>query len=220
MKNFNEGHRGRLKSKYNKNGIDNLEEHEVLELLLFYVIPRRDTNKLAHTLIDYFGSLEGVLSADKESISKISGCGESTAMFLNLVSNISKKYLKLRWDKKKISFNNSKDVKDMLHTLFINEKKEILYCVFLDNNYNLINTVALLHGQINKVNVDIRKLVEQCVYNNAVHIILAHNHPSGYSNPSKSDIDATLYIKNILKPLSINLINHYVVTDKECTRIL
>lgn len=127
---IHDGHRKRVREAFLKRDLDSMPEHEILELLLFYSQPRGDTNKLAHELINTFGSLESVLSANYEDLMKVKGVGESTAALLVLFSRLSIKYVSLLGEEK--DFADKSDIIDMLKMRYKGEKNEVVLAVFYD----------------------------------------------------------------------------------------
>lgn len=204
------GHRERLKRKIESSGLDHLAPHEVLEYLLFFCIPRRDTNELAHELIKRFGSLSGVFEAQASELEKINGVSHSTAMFLRSIPNISRYYLKDRWRDKPL-IKDSLVLGNFLCDLFAGEKNEAFYVISLDSRCRLIKTDLIYRGTINETPIYPRMIVEIVLNNNASAVVLSHNHPSGNLSASEADIAMTKTMVDVLTALSVKVIDHVIV---------
>ncbi|GAE89976.1 RadC family protein [Acetivibrio straminisolvens] len=205
-----EGHRKRLKERFLKEGLDSFEQHQVLELLLFFSIPRRDTNELAHTLLNRYGSLSGVLEADPKDLAATPGIGENSAILLSLIPHLSRRYLNDKW-RDKPELNSSTKAGQYAISLFWGRNYEVFYVICLDAQ-NRVNYAQLVHeGTINEAPVYPRIIVETALRHKANSVILAHNHPGGTLNPSKADIEATNRIRTALEAISIKVIDHIIV---------
>lgn len=214
VKNVHEGHRKRKRENFLNMNIENMPDHEILELLLFYAYPRRDTNEIAHRLIEYFGNLNNVLSAPYEELVKVKDVGENAATFLILFSKLTK------WNMDRIMSSRSReesvDVKEIICRKFAGEKNEIVLVAMFDKKGGFINVVEAERGSAGEVKIRPRKLVEMAFRCGADKIIIAHNHPEGFAVPSASDAKATRGIKKLLDPLEIELLDHLIVAENEC----
>lgn len=209
-----DGHRERMRERFLKHGLDNFDDISALEFLLFYAIPRRDTNEIAHALIDHFGSIDNVFSADFDELTSIPGIGENAAALIMLVPELVKK-------SEMASVNNVTTLKtkdqlgEYLVPRFINESDEVLYILCLDSKYELIQCVELGRGDVISVNVSIRKISEIALKYRASIIVLSHNHPRGRAIPSGEDIRYTRQIKDALRMMEIELYDHIVVAGRK-----
>ena len=182
---LHDGHRQRMKERFARHGLDSFAEHEVLELLLYYAIPRRDTNELAHTLLDRFGSLERVFLAPREELMKVPGVGEGAALLLTLVPAVSQ-YTHRHAPQETIL--NSVDASGRYFMrLLRHERRELLYQACLDGKGKLLSCRCLSEGGVNMAAVTLRQIVEHALLSGASSVLLAHNHPSGIALPSASD---------------------------------
>ena len=207
---MHEGHRKRLKMRFLKEGLDSFEPHQVLELLLFYSIPRKDTNELAHKLLERYGSLSGVFDADIKDIVKVPGIGENTAFLLNLIPHLARRYHNDKWGPKP-ELNSSTKAGNYAISLFAGRNYEAFFIICLDSQ-NRVNYSELVHeGTINEAPVYPRLLVEAAIRHKANSVILAHNHPGGTLTPSRADIEATKTICTALESISIKVIDHIIV---------
>jgi len=204
------GHRKRLKNRFLEEGLDSFELHQVLELLLFFSIPRRDTNEIAHKLLKKFGSLSGVFEADIKELVKVEGIGENSAFLISMIPQLSRRYLNDKW-RDKPELNSSSKAGEYAISLFAGRTYEVFYVICLDAQ-NRVNYAALVHeGTINEAPIYPRIIVETALRHKANSVILAHNHPGGSLNPSRGDIEATKVIKNALESISIKVVDHIIV---------
>ena len=135
---MHEDHRKRVKERFLKDGIENMPDHEVLELLLFFSIPRKDTNALAHELIEHFGSLNCVLEASAEDLMQVNGIGETSATLITLAFQLTKKYLKNASDKKLKKYDGPESAKELLMSQYLGAREEMVYMLSLDFDDNIL----------------------------------------------------------------------------------
>lgn len=213
-KKLHEGHRKRVKTRYLTEGIDEFEDYQVLEMLLFFCIPMKDTNELAHKMINEYGSLAGVFEADTKDICRKCGVSENTAILVSLIPSLSRRYLKGKWGDKPI-LNSSTKAGEYAIALFAGRTYEAFYVICLDSQ-NRVNYAGLLHeGTLNEVPVYPRLVVELVLRHQANSIILAHNHPGGSLNPSNDDIELTKKIKAALEPISVKVVDHIIAAGSK-----
>lgn len=212
--NTHQGHRDRMKRRFVESGLDNFHDHNVLELLLFYAIPQKDTNPLAHDLINTFGSLSAVLDAPIEELVKVTGVGENAAILIKLIPQISRRYLISRVSGELI-LSSTKKAGDYLLPFFYAEKDEVVYILCMDAKCKLLTCQLLFRGSVNSAHVSIRKIVETALVANATSVILAHNHTSGIAIPSEDDERTTQKIRQALELVGIILSDHIVVADDD-----
>ncbi len=210
MASIHEGHRGRLKRKLLKHGIDSFEPHEVLELLLFYAIPRGDVNPLAHKLIDTFGSFDRVLEADAADLIKVDGVGEHTAALLKLILGSFKVYTQ-QSSADRFSVSSPHDVMKYATALYIGETVEKCYLLSFSSKLKLISCDLVSQGSGHGAAVLIKNVAEIAARHRAVSVILVHNHPGGNLMPSMSDTEATRRILYALDAIGIELADHVIV---------
>ena len=210
------GHRQRVKNRFRKEGLDSFDEVHALELLLFYVIPQRDTKPLARTLLDRFGSLPLVLEATADELMKVPGVGENVATFLNLVL-ASGRYYAIRKSEEPVFLNTIQECGEYLVSHFMGMRNEAVYLLCLDAKCKALCCLKLAEGDVNSANVPLRRVVEVALGTNATSVILAHNHPSGMAVPSLEDVRTTERIAGALGAMDIALVDHIVVADKDFT---
>ena len=211
---IHDGHRQRLKDRFREEGLDHFQEHEVLELLLFYCIPRKDTNPIAHALIDRFGSLSQVLEAPPEELAKVPGMGESAAVFLNLTTAVGRYYLVNRSAQAYI-LTTIEQCGRYLVPFFYGRRNETVYLLCLDAKCKVLCCKEVGEGSVNSAGVPIRRIVEVALGANATSVVLAHNHPSGLALPSGEDIQTTRRVAAALDAVEIGLVDHIVVADDD-----
>ena len=215
---LHDGHRNRLKNRFLNEGLTNFEDHNVLELLLFYSIPRSDTNGIAHELLNKFGSLHGVFEAGMEDLMSINGISRHSAVLIKMIPELFVVYGrdKVR-DIQKI--NSSDDAKQFFIPRFYGKVREEVQLVLLDDKMNIIKWVKIYEGSVNSANVPIRKIVEIAIENRATNVIIAHNHPTGLILPSKDDLRATAKVREALALVDIKLLDHVIVSDNEAASL-
>lgn len=208
------GHRDRLRKKFLTHGLDVLQDHEVLELLLFYAIPRMDTNELARKLLDHFGTISAVLEAPLAELKEVGGIGDNAAVLLRLITPLSRRY-QLSRNEKGICLPTTQACGDYLLPYFFGATEEMVYLLCMDAKCKVL-TCRLLHsGSVNSASVPQRKAAEIALSCNASSVVLAHNHPSGLALPSKADVDTTMQLKFTLEALEIKLIDHIIVAEND-----
>ena len=210
---LHDGHRQRLIQRFLEEDLDNFEPHNVLELLLFYAIPRKDTNELAHVLIDTFGSLKGVFDAPYEELIKVTGIGPNTAALLKLVPSLTRTYYSS--DARRIILDTSEKSGEYFLPYYIGQTEEVVRLACLDAGGKVISNQILHRGSANAAEVNIRKIVNIALRNNAMGVILAHNHPGGLPLPSEEDVATTKSIREALMPMGILLMDHIIVAGQD-----
>lgn len=209
--NVHAGHREKLKQRFIEEGLESFEDHQVLEMLLFYTIPRRDTNELAHRLIKKFGTLEAIFDSSPEQLMEVGNVTKNTAVLLTMIPELSRKYMLMKQGKKPV-LDSSVKAGQYISKLFIGKNYEAFYVCCL-NSQNQLNYAALVHeGTINEAPVYPRIIVETALRYQANSVILAHNHPGGSLKPSTADIDVTRKISEALKTISIKVVDHIIVS--------
>ena len=213
-KDIHEGHRKRMRRRFiESDGFKGFEEHQVLELILFYSIPRRDTNDYAHMLIDKFGSLAKVVDASYESLTELSFVNENTAVLLKMLPAFMSVYHKS--SNKKESYNNTEKLIGLFKSDFAGSTHEEFRIACFNVNLELICDELISSGSPTGSSVDMRKLMEIVVKSNAVSIAVAHNHPNGDPTPSNSDISVTRQIDTLTKGIGVSLLDHIIVGENQ-----
>lgn len=211
---IHDGHRQRLKDRFRHEGLDNFSDIQVLELLLFYCIPRQDTNPIAHNLLEHFGSLSQVLEASPEELEKVPGIGSSTATFLSLTTAVGRYYLINRSMNHEILSTTDK-CGEYLVPYFYGRRNETVFLLCLDAKCKMLCCKEIGEGSVNSAGVPIRKIVEAALGVNATTVVLAHNHPSGLAIPSAEDVQTTARVAAALDTVEITLADHIIVADDD-----
>ncbi|MEG1789709.1 MAG: DNA repair protein RadC [Oscillospiraceae bacterium] len=203
-----------MKKRFAEHGLDNFDDVNVIELLLFYAHARCDTNAIAHALLDRFGTLDGVFEASVVDLEKIDGIGESTAVFLKLVPQVSRRYMLSKTRHERILSSSEKAGRYSV-PLFMYEKDEVVYMICLDSKCRVICSRELSRGVVNATEVSVRRIVEQALSYNAASVIIAHNHVAGIALPSREDELTTRHIATALHAVGILLADHIIVAGND-----
>ena len=209
-----DGHRARRKKQFREHGLDAFAPHEALELLLFYAIPRTDTNPVAHRLIERFGSLAGVLSATPEQLAEVEGVGENAATLLSLVTAVCRR-ARIDAAQGAAILSDTEHVGAFFCCLFQGVHEERLYEACLDAKGKLLQCFKVADGSVDTVNINMRRIVENALKCGASAVVLSHNHPSGVALPSPDDNAATLMVYNALRTVGVALTDHIIVADDD-----
>ena len=218
-KNLHKDHRARVRRRFVREGLQNFESHNALELLLFYAISRKDTNELAHRLLEQFGSFAAVLDADYEALIRVPGVGENTAALIKLIPQMARYYLMDKQTRYPY-FGDIHKLGTYLVNYFVGETREKLVAVLLNNNVEMIDLIVVSEGTVNASEVSFRKVAEAAIHRNASSIVLAHNHPDGSCQPSSSDRQLTSMFVKTFRNLSIPIAEHIVVGGNSYQGIL
>lgn len=206
------GRRERIRKRFIENQGKGFAEHELLELLLYYAIPQKDTNVLAHTLIQHFSSFHAVLEADYEDLLKVNGVGSSTALLLSMILPLYAQYTKSKRGDRQ-SLRTQEELLSYCHNLLRHEKNENFYAISLDAEYRVKACNLISSGSIKEVKPYPRKIVESALQHNAVYLVLCHNHTSKNYLPSPNDEESTIFIEKILSAIEIQLLDHVIVAE-------
>ena len=208
--NVHKGHRRRLKERLLEEGVDSFDDHQVLELLLFYGIPQKDTNEIAHLLLEKYDTLANVFEADYYELSEIPGLGQHAASLLRLIPALSRRYAQDRW-KDRAGLSDVKSAGNYAASLFVGDVYEAFYMICLDSQNKVIKHILLSEGTINEAMIYPRLVVEYALRHKAAAVILAHNHPGGSTGPSSADRDITKKLAAALEMISVRVIDHIIV---------
>ena len=214
-----EGHRGRLKARFLTDGLDNFNEINALELLLFYTIPRCDTNPIAHRLLDRFGSFSGVLDADYNELIEVDGVSEHTATYLKLLPEAARYYQSNKIMQRK-ELATLYDIGEFFVRKYVGVTKETVYMLLLDNKRCIISVEKVHEGSVSSAAVSVRKMAELALRKRAASVVIAHNHPSGIAVPSPDDILVTKNIRDALATLEIEFIDHFIIAENKYCMIM
>lgn len=210
--NLHEGHRKRVKERFLNYGLENFNEVQVLEALLFYAIPKKDTNEIAHMLINTFGSLKKVFEADYDKLTGIKGIGDNAASLIKFFQMASRRYLELVYtEKDEKVYNTSESLMDYCKRLFLGVKKELVYVIGLDADLVIVDKELINDGCPDSVYFPYRKITNFVYRSNISRIVLTHNHPNGICLASQDDINATKDLVELMDQIEVEVVDHIVV---------
>ncbi|MBF0283724.1 MAG: DNA repair protein RadC [Magnetococcales bacterium] len=209
------GHRERLRKRFTQEGLEGFADHQVLELLLFHALPRRDTNPIAHLLLQRYGSLSGVFEADAADLALAPGVGSLAGLFLTLIPAVTRRYLLDSTNRLKPALNKPHKTKEYVLPLMAGRTEEVFYALCLDSRNRLIHPALVGEGTVRDVVVHPRQVVEAALRHRACSVILAHNHPSGNPRPSAADFQLTRELILALESIQIRVLDHVIVGGQE-----
>ena len=210
---IHDGHREKMRRRFQETGLEGFADHEALELLLYYAIPRRDTNELAHRLLTRYGSLSALLQAPIEDLRRVEGVGESAAVLLKLVPAFV--YKAQRSAGQETVLNATEKAGRYLLSCFAGERNEVIYQLCLDRKGKLLARKRLSEGGSAAAELNIRRLVENALLSSASAVILSHNHPSGIALPSREDYATTQQAQDALRTIGVELLDHIIVAEDD-----
>lgn len=209
---IHEGHRQRQKKKYLEHGLESFTDIEAIELLLFYAIPRRNTNELAHALLNRFKSFRGVLEAEQTELESVPGIGENAALLIRLVSSLSSRYM-ISANAHGAVISGSAEAGAYLLPYFKYRREERTVMLSLDTAGRVIDCHRLAEGSPGMVGLPVRELVDLALRDKAARVILAHNHMSGVALPSSTDVDTTARLYRMLQMIEVELLDHIIISE-------
>ena len=212
---IHKGHRARVRERFLREGLDGFEEHEVLEMLLFYCVARKDTNEMAHLLLKEFGSLPMVLSATPTELQRVPGVNQGVCTFFSFINELERyRNIKTTQDEGNV-LRSVEACGKYLSPFFRSRRNEEVYLLCLDAKCKVIGCKRIGEGSVNSAGVPIRRIVEVALNLNATAVVLAHNHPSGLALPSGEDIHTTRLVAQALQAVDVVLADHIIVADDE-----
>ena len=204
------GHRKRMRERFLKTELNGYQPHELLEILLYYGIPRVDTNPVAHALLNRFGSLRGVISADPDQLKQVPGMTESAICLITLLRAMYTHDAGEAFRGKQMeSFS---DICDYFAQLYRFEQREVVRAAFLDQHLKLMCCEVIAEGHPSAAAFSVRRLTERACAAGSNMIVLAHNHPAGSASLSDTDIAVTRQLAEVLAACGISLADHVIVS--------
>ena len=217
---IHENHRERMRQKFKKSP-QSISDHELLEMLLYYSIPRINTNESAHRLLKLGkNSIKGVFELDSAQIKSIDGLGEKSAEYISLIKETFNRIEKEKISNPKIKKLTTQNIKSFLIGEFLGYEKEMFLMISVDVDCNILNKHIISIGSESSSMVSIKEIVRNAVTDKAKYVFAAHNHPNGLLVPSDSDINLTKAVCEALALVEIPVIEHYIVTNKDCVGII
>ena len=212
-KNVHEGHREKVRKRFmQENGFDHFEDHQILEMLLFYANSRSDTNPIAHRLLDTFGSLKGVLEARPEMLMTVPGVGESAAALISMVVPLTRVWNRCAMEVPD-RIGNSREAEKYCLSILAGHRSERFYVVSLNAKCAVLGRRMITEGSLSEVSAYPRMVLETALNYNAHSVLLCHNHPGGTCAPSPEDIASTLQLQRLLNGVGILLLDHIIVAN-------
>jgi len=213
VKNKGEGHRERLRQKFFNSGLTGFHDYEVIELLLSLNTPRKDCKQSAKELLKRFGTFQAVLEATPDELMEVDGVGKINSLGLRLIKEVSDRYQKAKLVSKDV-VTNPKDLFEYLQHTIGNKKREAFVGIFLDVKNRVLASEVLFQGTLTTSSVYPREVIVKALKHNAAAVIFAHNHPSGETTPSKSDIAITRKLFFALKYVGIIMHEHLIAGNE------
>ncbi len=213
--NLHSGHRQRLRQRFLSEGLKHFEDHQVLELILFYAIPRGDTNEIAHRLIKHFGRLSAVFDARVSDLQQVKGVGEQAAILINTLPALMRRYQHDRMVRDAPVLNSAVAVREYLKPLMAGRTREVFYVLCLDSQLRVRFPAQITQGTVKDAFVHPREVVEAALAHHASAVVLAHNHPSGEVTPSQADRHLTKQLVQALSIMDINVLDHVIIADEQ-----
>lgn len=211
---LHEKHRERLKEKFLEFGLDGLEDHELVELLLFYAVPRQNTNEIAHKLINEYGRISDILEADTENLMKIKGISKHSAVLFKLILAAVNKYMNEQNDIANAMLT-PQNIDTYIKNLFYGHTNEVAYALLLDKDCVVKKVKKLSTGTVNAAPIYPREVIKLAVNERYPYILLAHNHPNGNAMPSQNDLKITKTIELALNFVEVRLVDHVIVSGEK-----
>lgn len=213
-------HRQRMKDKFLKYGLEIFSEHEIMELLLFYVLPHVDTNEIAHHLINKGGSFSGAFQIPYDEMKKISGIKDQAATFLKLIPELARYYAMKEAEHAASPGMTYEEIARLCVSSYIGYKSEVLTAFYFDPSMHLVESKTIGIGSFHSVSTNISSIIDSSIKLNAPNCVLAHNHPTSSLFPSPDDFEGTNKLQRIFAQADINLVEHFVVSGDSYLGIL
>jgi DNA repair protein RadC len=217
-KNPHENRRKRVREKFSQTQMAYFHDHEKLEMLLFYAIPRGDTNETGHALIERFGSISGVFDADYKSLLEVGGIGSAAATLIGVVGSLIQAYHDDYTQFRYNTLRSTAEAKDFMRHKFLCVTAEQVVMACIGGNGKVVFSDVVAHGSPEKVDINTIDILRKAIATQAVRVVLGHNHPSGICNPSNKDVFATKILADELSRVGVELLDHIIVApDGVCS---
>ena len=203
------GHRQRVRERFLSSGLEGFAPHEILEFLLFYTVPRRDTKQTAHELIRRFGSIAGVLNAEISDLCSVDGVSENAAVLFKLIPQIITAYYSDI--NKKVSYTDTDMLAELFKPYFVGAASEKFFIACFDSELRVISVSEVSRGTSAYTSIEMRKIMAEVIKSGCAMAAVAHNHPGGSPRPSDEDIAVTRRINEILNAVEVRLMDHIII---------
>lgn len=214
MSGLHDGHRERVLRQFSENEFEGMLEHQILELILFFSVPRADTNPIAHALLNRYHTIAAVMDAPAKELKKFPGITDRTVQLFHLILATSRHY-EIEKKRFKSYLTTTDEIGTYLLSYFSYRPNESLVLISLNNKQELLNIDCINEGSPNSVNIDTRRVLEIVLQTHANNVIVAHNHPGGLAYPSDDDIQATQLLRDTLTKANVRLLDHIIVSDDQ-----
>ena len=218
MENLHRDHRKRMKKRFLDKGLDGFSDHEVLELLLFFAIPRVNTNETAHRLLNRFSSLSAVLESSPDELKSVKGIGDNAATLVALFSQLTRRY-EIDRSRPRDNFVSMGEIGRYLVNHFIGATREHVELLLFDAKMHMLDHITVHEGAVNSSDVNPERIAEIVFSRRASCFVLAHNHPNGRCVPSDEDIAVTRMLKQAFEPFNVNMLDHFLICGGEYIRL-
>ena len=208
---IHKNHRERMRKRFAEHGFDGFAEHEILEMLLYYAIPRKDTNPLAHVILNEYKTLANVFEADPAELAKLPGLSESSAVLLSMIPHLARAYEKSKWDREYV-LHDTDAIGQYAVALLRGKVNEEFALICLDSNRRVHWSGIIAKGTLDRIEAYPRLVVSEVIKRNAKNVVFAHNHPNGTLVPSAADKSTTKRLIEILKGIDVYTIDHIIVS--------
>ncbi len=213
--NLHDGHRDRLRNEFlNLGENQTMHDHKLLEMLLFYAIPRRDTNPIAHQLLNTFGSFSAVFDADVEALAEIKGMTKNAAVLIKSILPIARMYIESKNDVTNC-VKTFEDVGKFFLAKYLGIKSETASMLCLNGKGEILSFEIISDGDLDSAGLSIRTVLQQVIKTSATAVVIAHNHPSGIALPSAEDIEITKMVADALGAISVPLVDHIIIANND-----
>ncbi len=211
--NIHKGHRERMRRRFIEDG-EHFETHELLELLLTYSIPRRETNRTAHILLGRFGSFEDILAADIDELTEVEGVGQRTAVMIKLMDELRSREEKTGKSDRTV-YDSEEKIGTLLLKKYRGKRAEECHIMLFDGKHRMIGFKKLGEGTVNASHIFVRTAVEYAYKQKACSVVISHNHPDGIACPTDSDMRVTDELRVAFRLMGISFDGHFVVAEDD-----
>ena len=216
---IHDGHRQRMRERFQKTGLEKFDKHEVLEILLYNCVPRANTNELAHRLIDRFKTVNRVLQASAEELKTVQGVGDGVVMYFSLLNQMIR-YVEVERATDVDVLEDSNAYIAYIKGFFSGIRNEQVYLLCMDAKRAVLGYHLISEGSVTSAGIPTRTIMEKALAANAVYVVLAHNHPGGFAIPSPEDEEVTQYLEMLFKSVGIILLDHVIVSDNDYVSLM